>query len=107
MRQLVEKNEWELTHFPDVVTSDKKIAIEFEKTQKSNDRLEENVMQNFKHFDMQIWYIPKNSKSLFEALKELKEKHLLNMHILFIEDLQKNLYKDITLKRRKVIKEEE
>lgn len=97
MRQLSERdNNWDLKHYPDIATADKKIAIEFERTAKTIERLEENILNNFKHFDIQIWYVHERHKTLQENLKLLKEKHLINLHILYIEDLQKRLYENVT-----------
>ncbi len=75
-------------HHPDLVfeENNQSIAVEFELSQKSKNRLEQNIEQNYLNYDMQIWVTPLTQSKILNILKESKNKYD-NIEVVILESL--------------------
>ena len=64
-------------HFPDFIYTkdDKTFCVEIELSAKKLSTLESNIKNNYKKFDVQLWFVPNSRPKVFENVKAVGEKY--------------------------------
>ena len=64
-------------HRPDFIFAqgDKTYCVEVELTLKAKRRFENNVKENFEHYDGQFWVVPDAQSKIFRLLKEMSDQY--------------------------------